>query len=131
MKALSIRQPWAHLIVTGEKPVENRSWNSTYTGHLLIHASLQFDKAGYQWVRRNFPHLKMPTPAKFALGAIVGMVDMVGCVVPGSADYHSPWYAGDYGFLMRNAKKLPEPVPFKGALGFFDVPDELVRSFVH
>src|SRR5438045_8559495 len=38
MKALSIRQPWAWLIVNGHKPVENRSWSTKYTGKLLIHA---------------------------------------------------------------------------------------------
>lgn len=38
MKALSIRQPWAHLIIHG-KPIENRSWSTTYRGPLLLHAA--------------------------------------------------------------------------------------------
>src|SRR5690349_14501124 len=43
MKALSIRQPWAWLIVNGHKPVENRSWPTKYTGKLLIHAGQRFE----------------------------------------------------------------------------------------
>lgn len=39
MKVLSIRQPWAWLIVNGHKDVENRTWDSYYRGPLLIHAS--------------------------------------------------------------------------------------------
>src|SRR5580765_3071606 len=44
MKALSIRQPWAWLIVNGHKPVENRSWPTKYTGKLLIHAGQRFEQ---------------------------------------------------------------------------------------
>jgi hypothetical protein len=43
MKALSIRQPWAWLIITGHKDVENRSWTTTYRGPLLIHAARRAD----------------------------------------------------------------------------------------
>jgi hypothetical protein len=128
MKALSIRQPWAFLIIAGEKPIENRSWVSNYSGPLLIHASSSFDKAGYQWVKKNFPRLKMPTPAKYELGAIIGSVDMVGCV-PYGEDYHSPWFSGPYGFLFRSSKQFDQAIPFKGQLGFFEVPDELLKLY--
>lgn len=39
MKAISIRQPWAWLIVNGFKDIENRSWRTKYRGPVLIHAS--------------------------------------------------------------------------------------------
>ncbi|MCB2188832.1 MAG: ASCH domain-containing protein [Deltaproteobacteria bacterium] len=39
MKCLSIRQPWASLIVAGMKDVENRSWATKYRGPVLIHAA--------------------------------------------------------------------------------------------
>ena len=38
MKALTVWQPWAWLIVIGDKPVENRSWATDYKGPMLIHA---------------------------------------------------------------------------------------------
>jgi hypothetical protein len=41
MKTLTVRQPWASLIVTGAKDVENRSWPTSYRGTLLIHAGVR------------------------------------------------------------------------------------------
>lgn len=38
MKALTISQPYASLIADGEKPVENRRWDTGYRGSLAIHA---------------------------------------------------------------------------------------------
>lgn len=128
MKALSIQQPWAWLIVTGEKPVENRGWVSNYTGPLLIHAGLSFDKAGYQWVRRNFPSIRMPKPSGFALGALVGSVRMYGCVHPVETEYHSPWFSGPYGFLFVEARVFETPIPYRGQLGFFEVPERAVEG---
>lgn len=42
MKALSLIQPWATLIVLGEKRIETRSWPTKHRGHLAIHASKNF-----------------------------------------------------------------------------------------
>jgi hypothetical protein len=127
MKALSIRQPWAWLIVRGEKPIENRAWKTNYSGPLCIHAALSFDEAGYRWVKRNFRSIRMPTPKRFVLGAIVGVVDMVGYIIPSGA-FHSPWFTGPYGFEFGSPKEFETPIPFRGQLGFFDVPDELVNG---
>jgi hypothetical protein len=49
--ALSIRQPWASLIVAGLKPVENRSWRVRYRGPLLIHAGQRVDVDGLALAR--------------------------------------------------------------------------------
>lgn len=46
MKALSIRQPWAWLIVAGYKDIENRSWPTNFRGRVYIHASRKFDEVG-------------------------------------------------------------------------------------
>jgi hypothetical protein len=48
MKALSVRQPWARAIVTGLKPIENRTWQTNYRGPLLIHAGQRDDPDGFQ-----------------------------------------------------------------------------------
>ena len=34
MKALTIKQPWASLIVHGIKDIENRTWRTDYRGPL-------------------------------------------------------------------------------------------------
>jgi hypothetical protein len=39
MKALSLRQPWAHMVVHGPKHIENRRWNTSFRGEFLIHAA--------------------------------------------------------------------------------------------
>ncbi len=39
LRVLSLRQPWAWLIVNGYKDIENRSWRTNHRGPLLIHAS--------------------------------------------------------------------------------------------
>ena len=39
MKALTLTQPWAHLVAVGAKRVETRSWPTPYRGPLAIHAA--------------------------------------------------------------------------------------------
>ena len=43
MKVISIKQPWASLIIYGYKSFEFRGWQTKYRGDLLIHASKTFD----------------------------------------------------------------------------------------
>lgn len=42
MKTISVRQPYATLICSGVKPIENRSWNTDFRGRVLIHASKNY-----------------------------------------------------------------------------------------
>jgi len=44
MKALSLKQPWAELIVSGRKTIEIRKWNTHFRGEFLIHASKNTNK---------------------------------------------------------------------------------------
>ena len=44
MKVLTIREPWASLIVNGYKKYEFRSWKTNYRGKLLIHAGINIEK---------------------------------------------------------------------------------------
>jgi len=126
MKALSIRQPWAWLIVNGYKNIENRTWLTKVRGEILVHAGLKIDKDGYEWVSENFPHIKMPAlypgcditaKHQFEVGGIVGLMNIIACVT----DSPSPWFFGPVGFEIAGAQPLPFR-PYKGKLGFFDVP---------
>lgn len=116
MKALSIRQPWAWLIVNGYKDVENRTWHTRYRGPVLIHASKAFDKEGYLHVSMQHPHIQMPHFTAFETGGIVGRATITDCV----HQLASPWFTGPWGFVMRDAEPLPFS-PCAGKLGFFDV----------
>jgi ASCH domain len=123
VKALSIRQPWAWLIVNGFKPVENRTWESFYRGPLLIHAGQTMTRADHAACRlfiasdERLREVLMDLPDFDSLerGGIVGQAVMTGCV----RRHTSPWYTGDFGFLLDEAKPLPFR-PLKGALGIFE-----------
>jgi hypothetical protein len=118
LKVISIRQPWANLIVRGVKDVENRTWKTDYRGPLLIHASKKFDYDGQYWILENFPKALKPGGIIY-LGGIIGQVEMVDCIKFPSAIYPSPWFFGPWGFLFKNAKELPF-IPLRGKLGFFE-----------
>lgn len=114
MKALSIRQPFAWLIVNGYKNIENRDWQTNRRGLILIHATKQVEWEGFEWVKQKFP--KIPMPNDFKRGGIVGMAHLFDCV----SGSQSKWFVGDYGFVFNRAKPL-EFFKMKGQLGFFEV----------
>lgn len=121
MKALSIRQPWTWACVEGFKPVENRTWRTDYRGQLALHASKTFDDEGLSSILALFPNLRARLPASWQLGGIVGVVDVVDCVT----QHPSRWFTGPFGLVLANPRPVPF-VPFRGVLGFFEVPDELL-----
>ena len=117
MRALSIRQPWAWLIVNGHKPVENRTWRTPHRGDTLIHAGLEFDQAGLLWVQQRFPELRPALPSLYELGGIVGRAQLINC----TQQHPSRWFVGPWGFVMFDARPMPL-VRMPGKLGIFDVP---------
>ncbi len=128
MKAITIKQPWASLIVHGIKDIENRTWPcpKKYIGQrVLIHASSCswtwhrvlsymtkpmasiFEKLGYngEWVRNQ------PT------GSIIGSVKIVDCV----QNHPSVWAEkGVYNWVLANPILFEKPIPAKGKLSFWD-----------
>ena len=127
MKALSIKQPWAYLICNGFKDVENRDWATQYRGPLLVHSSKYTDDDSIAGAKAIMDRLDIPWPARatvpqvMALGAIVGMVEIVDCV----SESDSPWFVGEYGFVLRNPRII-QPIPYKGRLGLYDIPDSVL-----
>ena len=128
MKALSVRQPWAWLIVNGHKDVENRTWPTRFRGRVLIHAGATMTKADYEAcclfingseltpeasekLFQSFPQFH---ELKAQCGGVVGEAEITDCVTRSA----SPWFVGDFGFVMRNQKILPFH-KCKGMLGFF------------
>jgi len=123
MKALSVREPWASLIVFAGKDIENRTWPTRYRGPLLIHAAKvstreEFDAAAAV-VKSIGADERMLDDCPYFRGGIIGRVDIVDCV----RAHTSPWFVGPWGFVLRN----PQPVAFfrcRGQLGFFNVGQE-------
>ena len=116
MKTLSIRQPWAWLIVNGHKDVENRCWLTHLRGTIQVHAALGMtrDEYAFAHVVAEENGVELPPAADLQRGGIVGQVDIVDCVDQDA----SPWFFGEFGFVLKNAKPLPFR-PCKGALRFF------------
>ena len=113
MKAISIRQPWAWLIVHGVKDIENRTWKTKFRGPVLIHASKKIDKAGYS--RLIEEGVSLPPIEDLQLGGIIGKAEIVDCV----PESKSPWFSGPYGLVLKNRCPLNYH-PCRGMLSFFE-----------
>lgn len=133
MRAISIKQPWAWLICQGAvKDIENRSWATDVRGRVLVHASKSYTEE--EWLgallfakrNANVPDYLLERCRKEAReqrGGIVGSVEIVDCV----DGHRSPWFMGEYGFVLRKPKPLPF-TPYRGQLGFFTVPESVVPA---
>lgn len=124
MKALSIRQPWAWLIINGGKDIENRSWHTKLRGRFLVHAAQGMTRKEWSNAVVFCNEHRLPLPPHFSKlqrGGIIGSVELVDSL--DTSD--SPWYMGEKAFLLVDPELVPF-VPLKGRLNFFQVPDELV-----
>ncbi len=123
MKALSIRQPYAWLIVNGIKDVENRTWRTGYRGPVLIHAGKTYTKSEHADDFARWGINGLPRDRESMIGGIVGVATITGCVTSSA----SKWWIGPVGFTVADARACPL-VPCKGELGFFDVSPEVVMQ---
>ena len=121
MKTLSIKQPWAELILQGKKKIEIRKWSTKFRGKFFIHASKVPDEKAMKF----FGFENLPC------GFIIGKAELVDVKkyknneeFSKDKDKHlatSEW--GDNGFILENVQRI-KPIPAKGSLGFweFDYP---------
>ena len=123
MKALSVRQPWATLLVEGRKTIEVRSWATDYRGPLVICASSA--------PKNVFWHDQVDNVHRLMhAGCIIGIVDLIDCrpMTEGDDDASCGNYvAGAWAWVVRPVSYC-RPDPIVGRLNLFDVPDDaLVR----
>lgn len=124
MKALTICQPYAEMIVRGDKRVENRTWPTKYRGPLYIHAG-----KNKQWLDdgdlENFPNM--------AFGAVIATVNLVDCIhidaIPSvHLDKKYPWLrnhehvSGPWCWILDRVTPIG-PWPYRGAQGLFEIED--------
>jgi hypothetical protein len=124
MKILCIKQPWVWAIIHAGKDIENRTWHTNFRGEFLIHASRgcmvrEYDDAS------NFIEcvsgMCVPSLGSLPRGGIVGKATLVDCV----EQHNSPWFEGDYGFVLKDVIEVPF-VECKGKnLRFFECPIEI------
>jgi len=133
VKALSIRQPWAWAICHG-KDIENRSRGTRYRGLLAIHAS-----KSPPYARDLDDPLVLMTIAEHGLddpssaqGAIVAVATLTGCHNEATEEPRascSPWAQRDAcHWQLANVRPLPEPVPCKGMLGLWRLPEDVEKA---
>jgi len=129
--ALSIQQPWAWLIVRGLKDIENRNWQTSYRGRILIHAGKKEDTRLFHSVSGRllkFPpyDLQEQMPqllSDYRRGGIVGVATLVDSVT--SSD--NPWFYGSYGWVLCDTRPL-RFVPYRGQRGLFAVAADAVKE---
>jgi hypothetical protein len=120
MKAISLKQPWAWLMVNGFKDIENRDRRTNFRGTILVHAGKSIDEDCYAFVHMTFPAIRrlMPLVRDLPRGGIVGQFDIIDCV----DNSLSPWFFGPWGYVVRDPKPL-SLVACRGSITIpFDVP---------
>lgn len=122
--AISIRQPFAWLILAGIKDIENRTWRTKYRGRIYIHAPSVWDKSG----AKKFSKYGVPEdndqgwPMSLGFGGIVGSVEIVDCV----EKHPSSWFNGKVGFVLKNPIFIAAGVQCPGQLGIWKVPQAVL-----
>lgn len=134
MKALTVRVPYAGLIINGIKDIENRDWTTKYRGRIAITSSAKKDLNEcdialkvYTQIRgrglEGLPEFKMWNQCCNQTGVVLGTVELVDCVRKSD----SPWFFGTYGWVLRNPRALKVPIPVLGKLGLWELPEDVAR----
>ena len=118
MKALSLKQPWAELIVSGRKKIEIRSWNTKFRGEFLIHSSKIPDKNGMK---------KFGFGDELPLGKIVGKAKLINVKKyenEGDFDKDKDLHLAKegpncYGFILEDIERVKK-IECNGKLGFWN-----------
>ena len=120
MKAITIKEPFASLIIEGHKKYEYRSWKTKYRGKILIHAGL----GKYPGDMSRFDSYEF-SPNK---GFILGEAEIVDCILVTEEikkellkeDPIINKHAEGYAFKLANIKKYNKPIPAKGKLSLWE-----------
>lgn len=145
MKALTVKQPWASLIVNGIKDIENRTWKTNFRGRIYIHASSVQGKEPYMifddkqseiFIEQDLS-LKMLESYK-QTSRIIGEVDIIDCVINHPSiwaektpmaklgDYELPSclehpFKPIYNWVLANPIEYKDPIlNVKGKLSFWE-----------
>lgn len=122
MKVLTIKEPWASLIINGYKKYEFRSWKTNYRGKILIHAGKGIDK--------DMLFIANKYNIKINPGKILGEVEITDCIKvdedfnkkikqENTLAYHGN-YTDKYAWKIENIKKYETLVEVKGKLGLWN-----------
>lgn len=149
LRALTVQQPWAWAIAAGKKPVENRTWPTSHRGEIAIHAGKTLDRAALADRDRRSPlvqaiawHTRLWVPPEYVLGAVIAVAEVTGCHHSAKCDLGrptpgkgvadrmcSPWAVyGQFHIELARPRPLAEPVPCRGMLGLWRLPEEVEKA---
>lgn len=131
MKVLTVKQPWAFLLCSGLKNIENRTWKTNYRGNLLIHSSakcIDFKDPKSLFTDEQWNSIPKETQENMLnmgcinTGAIIGSVELVDCV----QNHPSIWAEkGVWNWVVKNQKILDSQIAnVKGKLMLWDYESE-------
>jgi len=149
MKALSGYAEWFWLMAKNYKDVENRNWSLFRyfkPADLPVRVYLHASKTKASEDELNFIETMLIKDVSKLdeflqvdwdklRGHIIGEVTIVGQIrkVPGLfntalADKYakSPWFFGEYGFAVKDGVLYNKPFQWRGSLGFFEIPSEVI-----
>jgi hypothetical protein len=120
MKALSVKNPWAWLICSGLKNVENRTWKTNYRGRILIHAPAKEDRDWYTIYPFHARAIRPNIPDDLIFSSIIGEVDIIDCIQNSDSIWaqQNCWH-----WILKNAILYNQPITnVKGKLGLWEYP---------
>lgn len=130
MKALTICQPYAHLILQGRKTCENRTWPTNYRGLMYIHAG---KSRAWMDVENGVDFGSGIRVDSMAFGAVVGIAKLVACIHISSplmkewmlkmTDEQRHHVNGPYCWIFDGVSSIG-PWPWRGAQGLFEINDD-------
>lgn len=129
IKAVSVRQPWADLIVEGHKTMDLRTWSTSHRGPLAIYASLEVEKEACK--------IRGVDVKTLTTGALIGIVDLADVIPLTKKSYDENkkkhlagrnYRDGMFGWVLKNPRQLDPPQVTKGRLHLFDVNIEQVET---
>ena len=136
MKALSGYAEWFWLMSKNWKDVENRNWSLTryikrneLPVRVYLHASKtktpkkEIDFIKSKLTRKQLQEFETVDWGKYR-GHIIGEITITDEVTfddMGMKVTHSPWFFGEYGFVVEDGELYEIPIPCRGQLGFFEV----------
>lgn len=126
MKALTLWQPWASIVASGVKRIENRQWPppaNMLGQRIAIHAGQKYDHASYEKARELAPELVIPQRGACPSGAIIGTAVLVAVArttleamsqLRDRAPNQARWFFGPYGWILEDIRELHAPIPYCG-----------------
>ena len=128
MKVLSLKEPFASLVMQKIKQVETRSWKTKYRGVLYIHASLGKVKTTDEKVINL---LKLLNNSDLKYGYIIAKCNLVDCIYMdenyldkiklNKTEYQCGIYEiGRHAWILDNIEVLDNPISAKGKLGIWN-----------